>query len=753
MPGVPVVLLETLWCIAVVLVAVLAFGLPVQWLIGGRRPLDESQWVRAPLTGLATIVLCAQPLVYMDVPVDRSAPWLWLGAMALWAWMVRRHALRAETTPQAVLVAALAVYGVHGCGLLLAGACHYVGRAWGDQFNYMVMADFLQHERFSLTFDDLGFRPYLLMAIVQKEQRIGQSVAHAFFASSALRDSRTLLEPAVLMSPALVFLSLHELRGRLTARPIGRWDSLATAAAATVPALAALHLEGFVSHCLAIPILLLWPSLVQEVATGPAPRTTGFGWLMFSALTAIYMEFVPIVLGLTACALGAAALRHPRPGRLLLTALLTPLPVVAFAYTPAWTGIVLASRYIGLSVLGFLYPWAHTLEGLARLWCGDLVDGSVLRRVPLQGTAIVFTVGGVVGLALAVRRAWARQRDAPGTEQAGTIALGVSSLLLVALPVAVWITPGDHAYQFYKLALTVTPVLALGVTLLEARPLRVALVALMAAVGIGGTAFMTARAGLAVPEGRSRASLLDGPAGRGLSEALASVRGRDLILVQQGGGDSILNAWLTYLGRFNHVWLTNPELNLNTALAEHPSMQRINDVMRAPADALLLSATGDPWSSIPVGARHVWSNAGYVLWQRAPGCAPTILSVRNPNGLETLRGKPFLWLGGGETRLYVAVEESGMLRLRARFLIWGGDPREVRRVRVRTASGHDEVVALRHGPGSIRVPVRAGIEEIRMMPEDSRVVSPGDPRLISVGVLAPELVVRAAGPGTDLDGF
>jgi hypothetical protein len=41
-----------IWTIAVVRISLLAVGIPMGWLIGGRKPLDESAWIQVPFLGL-----------------------------------------------------------------------------------------------------------------------------------------------------------------------------------------------------------------------------------------------------------------------------------------------------------------------------------------------------------------------------------------------------------------------------------------------------------------------------------------------------------------------------------------------------------------------------------------------------------------------------------------------------------------------------------------------------------------------------
>jgi hypothetical protein len=734
--------METAWCITVVLGSLLVVGLPVQWLLRGRQPLGEGDWARAPLIAAAAIVLVAQGLVYLDVPVARSTPAVWLVAGVLWVWMWRRRGIRWGAAPLPLLLACLAVYLLHGSGLLWAGARHYVGRAWGDQYNYTVIAEFLREQPFSLTWEQVGLRPYLIMAVFMKEHRIGQSVLHAFFAVSSLRDVKTLLEPTILLSPALAFLSLHELRRAMTGSAARGWTLVACAGCAMLPGWAVLHLEGFLSQCTALPLLLLWPVLLRDVVVDPRWPNMTTACVVFGALTAIYPEVLPVLLGLAALGLGAAAFGHPRRLRLLSAFGLLLMTLGAFALTPALGGLVRTARYVGLPVLGHLYPWALEVTGLTRIWGGDLVELVELPwRAVLHAAALVLTAAGYLGLAQGLIRT---ARPGGRWDVAGgrvTLALAVGCLVL--LPCAVLAQKGEHPYQFYKLCLTIAPLVALGVTLLPAPRTRRLLVALMLSLGLTGTVHLAWQAGRAVPGPRSMAEYLMDDDARGIAGALGALRDQDLVLLQRDPVDrppGVVNAWLTYLGRRNRVRLGNPMLNHELDLRDHLPLQPILDVGSAPPTAVFLTTPGNPWTSMPAGARLLLAKPRYTLWQASPGPWASLLSVHNPNGLEEYQGQPFFWMGGEDSRLLVLVGQPGTLSLSARFLAVGS-PGRLQRIRVRTTGGGDQTFVLGGGPGTLKVAVRAGIQEVRLTPLGPPVRVPPDPRPLALGVLAPEVVL------------
>jgi len=79
----------TLWCILVSLVSLYFFGLPIASLLSKGENDQESKWVLAPFLGLSSVTLVLQNLVYLDLPIRITAPWLWAGSALLWIWVIR----------------------------------------------------------------------------------------------------------------------------------------------------------------------------------------------------------------------------------------------------------------------------------------------------------------------------------------------------------------------------------------------------------------------------------------------------------------------------------------------------------------------------------------------------------------------------------------------------------------------------------------------------------------------------------------
>src|SRR4051812_41541325 len=141
-------MLPTLLCLAAVLLGSVALGAPVAWLLNGRRPLDEEDWLLAPGLGLCSVVVVLYNLVHLDLRVGVTAPFVWAACAGLWVWMVRRAPgeglgrLRAMTAhfPWLAYLAALAVFAVPGVGVLRLGLDGYTGRSFTDHYNYTSLA-------------------------------------------------------------------------------------------------------------------------------------------------------------------------------------------------------------------------------------------------------------------------------------------------------------------------------------------------------------------------------------------------------------------------------------------------------------------------------------------------------------------------------------------------------------------------------------------------------------------------------------
>lgn len=646
LPPVP----ATLLCASVALLAPLVAGAPIVWLLRGRRALLADDWLLAPFVGLGALVLVLQNLVYLDLPVATSAPWLWLVIALLVAAFGASGRLRESlrALPRAVFALALLAYAAQGLALLQVGARHWVGRLWEDEFSYTMMAQFFQDLPFSLDVDAVGQRPWLFRVLRPslgrfylpfglKENRIGQSVLQAFNSASVGGDAKALFGPTIVLCGPLLALAVALLARRLG---FGRRATLAAAwLAALLPAISMLQLESFLSHALVIAFFVVWLVALDDLGRAPGAGTFLAATLVLCFGVATYGEMWLALLALAAVSLGLAAWRRRRP---VESALVFGLLVVApYALNPRFIRMLLLTTAIGgtAAMHTTIYPWAYGLEGLARLWLGDFaVTGPAWGQALARAAGLSATLGGLAGLVALLRRAPVRAAgEAADGETPASPALRVS-LLCLALGPLPFLLGGHHPYQYYKVVQTAAPALVVGLVGLlsgvvfrwTTRAWRVVAGALLGALVLFAsvsTLRMVRHTATLTPEPRSNAGLFVAPEGRELQDRLETLRGGSVVVGR--GLYPIQNAWIAYFARFNSVWLSEPFLGRDR-LERSPDAAPLLDLGRAPEGALVLTRRDDLSFARPPDTEVVWFNAAYELWRPRAGPWAVLFDVDRP---------------------------------------------------------------------------------------------------------------------------
>jgi hypothetical protein len=742
------------WYVLVVLTATFAAGVPLAWLLGGCKALSRSAWIRAPFVGISGLVLVLQNLFYLDVPVARAAPLLWLGLAALWVVMCRRGQLGESFRhcPRALLAAALAVYLVHGLGLFAAGARAYLGRAWTDQLNYTAYAEAAAHLPFSKFAEGRSQQPYLNLALRMKIDRVGQSLLHGLFAVSSRGPVRALLVPIILLMPALVVLAAYALCRRLGLRSA---SSLLTAVTAgLLPALALMHLEGFLSQALATPLLLFFPVLLHDLARRPGWRTLGPAALVMAGTTAIYTEVWLLLMGSATLVLGLAVRRGrcgERPWRRLVGCWVVLL-LAPVALNPGVLRLAfILTQRLGLTQLNHVYPWAFRVEGLVRLWFGDAgaallgssaatfvggvgVPASGLIPSLVRALALGLTGLGLFGLAQACLANLPRGEGWRDPARRSIFALSCGILALALLPVCVVARDDNHAYQFYKLLLMQTPLLAVGLGLFghavqrhlgggRGRWLTVGLLGPVAAGALAATTRMVIEPVRLRPAPRSLASGILAPDFLALQEQLERLSGQDLFLWYADDsicGSHVAHGWLAYSARHNRLWLGNPLVN-DYFLEEEADSRRSLDLTELPKELIVLTGQGCPLrpTDLPA-ARLLWGNRSYQLW-RTSGLRLAVLGgVADAHGLNGTGVPSRFWMSGSAT-LTLWTNVAGRVVLSADVTLGPSlPPNALRRMRIdNPARGYCGTVTLTGGPVEVEVPVAVGLNKVVLTPLDT----------------------------------
>ena len=579
-------MLLTIWCILVSIGSLYFIGLPVSILLY-RGDNYETRWILSPFIGLSAIILISQNLVYLGVPIGLSTPWIWAVACLLWVWVIKTRRLITlfSAIPYRILGSALAAYMVQGIGLLLVGAKYYVGRAWHDQFNYTAIAQFLTDYPFNLSFADIQTQPYLVAASTSlKFDRIGQSIFQGFLAVSTLTDAKTTFEPAILLAPLLIVLAIYCLTEKLSqARSSSGLFLLPMVAAGALPGIAMVHLESFFSQALAIPLLMLWPFIVSEAIEKPDSKRLFVASLLLAAGTSIYTEFYIIFVSTgTLIAVFEILRQHNpdcgQPGGMKfyigvgffrkLWRYFAPFGMVlgvALLINIGFAKVVVAifHRISIPGILSGIYPWG-IVEGLQRLWFGDMVIG---LSPFLRGLLGIVSLGLMVTAYLGFVASFWKRKDG----------FTLTLLFLLVLPLAIMFRAG-YKYQYYKLLLSISPLLPLGIALTGSELMRHFSLrrdffkTLLSFTIIGlfclsfyGTLDMTVRSGIGrtMEEiGRGGAHKLLSPSTRRIQDELSAICGEDVYIIYKDNffNGNYINGWLAYFARKNRVWVANARI-------------------------------------------------------------------------------------------------------------------------------------------------------------------------------------------------
>jgi len=302
-----------------------------------------------------------------------------------------------------------------------------------------------------------------------------------------------------------------------------------------------------------------------------------------------------------------------------------------------------------------VYPWAYSLEGVARLWFGDWSILSTPFSIFFNILGVVLIVVAYAGLILN----WIRQKTY----------INFTILSLCILPLGLRTLGQGYQYQFYKLLLTISPLFIIGLVYFIGVPRfssqinrifgmekgltaeKVLVGAAMLMILSGGSAIsMAYRSGFGKTleeVGRGGAHLLLARETREMQGLLQSTHDKEILIAYQDDffNGSYLNGWLAYFARNNKVYLTNPGISDIT-------VQDINklglNVKELPIGSLIVTSGRSPCDGDVVGegTKLVLKNKMFRVHKISGGTWAFIDQFLNPNGIErSSSGEPFMWIG------------------------------------------------------------------------------------------------------------
>jgi hypothetical protein len=440
----------TVWCLAVAFATPLIAGAPLVWLARRGRVLRPTDWLWVPFVGLTAIIYVVQNLiVFADWPIRRTAPWLWAGIGLLWVAMLAVRSGRASLRrfPVRVAMLMLAIGSVLSIGVWVQGIERYRGNLLSDQYMYVVLAQFLMDEPYSTDCSAAREHPWLAHAIVLKEDRLGQSVLHGFFAVTADRDAFDLFFPTQLLGPVLLCPAVLLLAKQFRlSRRVALWTATA---AALAPGTELLQSFCYLSQALCVPAMVAFLAAVIRLSRGGSYGPLPYAAVAFGLGLAVYTEFTPLMCGSGAAALGVGWLGRwisLRRSVAVLAALLVAAcanPAVAFIATKVYArGTTVGTRM--------------TLPSSAQAWATGLWVNSDDAMLHVFGKgfsgpaaiALSCFLASAVGWVVLAARVIRRPSLCPA-------AAAIGSLFIP--PAILWAARPDSVYMIAKLIWTLTP--------------------------------------------------------------------------------------------------------------------------------------------------------------------------------------------------------------------------------------------------------------------------------------------------------
>jgi hypothetical protein len=396
-------MLTLLWQVFVMLGCCLGAGSLLLFLIP-RECSPLSKVFFSSTCGIFLAVLIPQNLIYLGVPVRMSA-WLLLGFAAF---QLCRHSRRlvdwlrivgSNADIRALGVVVLLTVTFHSVVPVQQGIDSFYGKAGIDQINYVFLAEFLKEEPYKTDFQDIGLRPWLLMGVNIKHQRIGQSIVTADMSVLSLTNAKNAYAATFIFFLTALAMCLYFLLREIGANSLTA--GLGAFLPAIFPGITHLFLYGFLSQTAALFVFPFFATLLNRRDLNGRSFTVFFS-LGLAYLIAVYSEMAPV--GVSCFILGVIFVRREKFRQklliascgILLVAFLNPLYVynlICFLSQQYFLALHAASLEAMLPDFLSLRGWSAVLFGP--------VDPRWILLVELCG--VVFALLALTGLLMLPR--------------------------------------------------------------------------------------------------------------------------------------------------------------------------------------------------------------------------------------------------------------------------------------------------------------------------------------------------------------
>lgn len=283
------------------------FSIPLQFILLSATSAGWAYWLKRYLkietpwtfslatllfgAGFAVQILLLQNLVYFNLPVASTfALPAAIGLYGLYQLIRDVPPLDpADRNRAAGLL--IGVFLLQASTAIFESPTFYYGKGHTDQYNYVIMSQFVLTEPFNSAPADIHMQPWLTRAHEFKQWRIGQAVAQAYTAAMSFTNAKEAYGGLSSFCIALIALFTYAL-ARSMAIPrnlallAGTWAGFA-------PALTRYNVEGFLSQAATIfilPFLALW----ARTRTRQPGYAIGLPAIALSYLLVCYVELLPV---------------------------------------------------------------------------------------------------------------------------------------------------------------------------------------------------------------------------------------------------------------------------------------------------------------------------------------------------------------------------------------------------------------------------------------------------------------------------
>jgi hypothetical protein len=521
----------------------LGVGLSLHFLIPQEISL-LNKVLFALMGGLFLVVLMAQNLVYLGVPVRISA-WILLAAALVQWWRYRRRLVTRLRTfhsngdIRTLAVVMILIVTFHGVVPIQQGLQWYYGKGYPDYSNYVQLAEFLKEEPYTTSQKEIGLRPWMIKpAMLLKNARIGQSIITAEISVWSRTDAKGAYAATVIFFLTVLAICLYVF---LRQTRIDRFMAGSGALlGALLPAVTRLSLNGFLSQVSILFVFPFFASLLRRQDLRARDFTLFFS-LTLAYVVAAYSEIAPLGI----CTLFFGERDKFRSKRLMLMSAILLIALVNPYYLRnliefLWTQYSIATN--GTSA-NHMAPNILTLQG----W-SELIFGTVTSS-PLVFVFNCCTI--LIGILLFAAAILLSKRDK----------LIFASILLPAILVVSYLATraSSSYYAIAKITLSVLP-LVIGLVFVALSkvaannqiPLIGALNKLLSALLVTAAAAGCVRYYSEVLNDEGLLSFLREPRFLGVCRQLEGIKNKRIFLFQN---DPLLTPWLCYHARHNEVYV------------------------------------------------------------------------------------------------------------------------------------------------------------------------------------------------------